>query len=152
MKYIKEEISELDSKKIKVDLSKATRLLEIASINVKYLIGENWAIDRKENSYLCKAQVVSRESATSTVYFFFRDNTSYELLLTGVFGTFTVQVNAEVPSLKWQDMDLKNSFISALLELGLPFQGAADVFAEELGIKFDNATTIFEFSQKKVGV
>ncbi|MFZ6870505.1 hypothetical protein ACO0LF_00370 [Undibacterium sp. Di27W] len=150
MKYIKEKISELDVEKIKMDLRKASCLDELASADVTRLVGKTWVIDRERNSYLCNAQVpvLSRESAISEVYIFSYENTVYELFVTGMFIKFSVQVNVNLSSDKWQSSDMQQSFASAFLELGLPYQDAANIFSEKLGIKFDNIDTVFEFSQE----
>ena len=151
MNYVKEEITELDTERIRSDINAAKSLYELASMDVKRLTADKWAIDRSANSYLCRALVIIPESATSGIYAFFYDGRLYELVVTGMFGRFSVEVTMNEASLNWQDANLQLSLKTAFLKLGLPFQAAADVFTEELGITFDNAATVFEFLPKKTG-
>ncbi|WP_162042653.1 hypothetical protein [Undibacterium sp. YM2] len=110
-----------------------------------------WMIDRVGNSYLYRAAVPRLDSAISNVYAYFYEGRLYEMLVTWVFVRFSVEVTMNDASLNWQDARLQSSFKLAFLELGLPFQSAADVFTEKLGITFDHADAVFEFSAKKPG-
>jgi len=151
MTYVKSAITDQDAARIRSDIKASKHLYELASMQTGHMTQAQWAIDRAGNSYLYQASVPCLDSAISCVYAYFYEDRLYEMLVTGMFSQFSVQVTLSDASLNWQDEHMQRCFKAAMLELGSPFQSAADVFTEELGITFDNTLAVFEFSSKKPG-
>ncbi len=151
MNYVKAAITEQDAARIRSDIKASTHLYELARMYVETMTKHQWMIDRVGNSYLYRAGVPRLDSAISNVYAYFYEGRLYEMLVTGMLGHFSVKITMNDDSLNWQDENMHRAFKAALQELGLPFQSAADVFTEKLGITFDNTAAVFEFSAKKPG-